>query len=58
MRAARFDQAAILERYPEQKPICFNYFTARSDVLTLLAEKEQLEKRLIELENKKVSDVK
>jgi len=29
-------------RYPEHKPICFNYFTAREDVLALRGENHRL----------------
>jgi|GEM_PF-6534936 len=36
----------ILARYPENKPICFNYSTARVDLLALVEEKEALRHKL------------
>jgi hypothetical protein len=37
-------------RYPEQKPVCFNYTAARADVLVLRRENLRLEQRLAAFE--------
>ena len=37
-------------KYPEQKPVCFNYAVAREDILALRDETLRLEKRLAAFE--------
>lgn len=36
----------FIAKYPEQKPVCFNYMTARTDILALREENLRLRKRL------------
>jgi len=42
MKTGLLDRKTFEARYPEQKPVCFNYATARKDVLALIEEIEAL----------------
>ena len=50
MNTTIMNKAAILEKYPEGKPICLNYSIIRSELLTLAEENLRLEKRLAAFE--------
>jgi len=41
---------AILEKYPEQKPICLNYKEIRDELIALSSENSRLQKRIGYLE--------
>jgi hypothetical protein len=49
--------SVIESRYPEQKPICFNYAAARQDILAFREENTRLEKRLAAFEEGLSPDV-
>jgi|GEM_PF-7044002 len=46
------DLYLICSRYPDQKPICFNYMQARADVFSLCEEIRRNSKYIQELETK------
>ncbi len=50
MNTTIMNKAAILEKYPEEKPICLNYSIIRRELLTLAQENLRLEKRLAAFE--------
>ena len=49
MKTYLLNKPAILEKYPEQKPLCLNYAVIRSELIALAEENERLYSRLCEL---------
>ena len=46
------DLKEIKKRYPDERPVCFNYMQAREDIFFLCDLIEQQSGRIRELENK------